>query len=113
MSIQLRGLNAEIRPYAEYAVQIGHYYGLKPVITSTFRGWAEQTRLRQRYEEGRSKWPAARPGNSAHNYGLAFDSWVPDDQMELWAQIRKYVGFNVPDGDIIHAAVPAWRDWIS
>jgi len=107
----LRGLDAEVRPYAEYAFQLAHYYGLTPVVTSTFRSWAEQRTLRAKWEAGLSKWPANRPGDSAHNFGWAFDSWVPDERMAMWAAIRQYVGFRVPERDIIHAEVPSWRQF--
>lgn len=47
--------------------------GITPTVTSTRRTRAEQERLYQDYVSGRSKFPAARPGNSAHEYGLAVD----------------------------------------
>lgn len=111
MSIALRGMDSRLRPYAEYALELAHAYGISPVVTSVYRSWEEQTALRSRYEAGLSKWPANRPGDSAHNYGWAFDSWVPDDQMRLWADIRRYVGWIVPENDIIHAQLPEWRNF--
>ena len=111
MAIALRGMDSQLRPYAEYALKLAHYYKLHPVVTSVFRGWAEQQRLRARYEAGQSKWPANRPGDSAHNFGWAFDSWVPDDEMQLWAEIRRFVGWEVFDSDIIHAQLPDWRQY--
>lgn len=113
MSIQLRGLHPEVRPYAELAHQIATAYGIQPVVTSTFRSWVEQDALRKRYERGQSRFPANRPGDSSHNYGLSWDSWVPDEDMPLWIAIRRYVGFRVPERDEIHAEVPDWRNYIS
>ncbi len=107
--IQLRGLDSRVRPYAEYAHQIAHYYGITPTITSTYRSWEEQTKLRARWERGESRFPANRPGDSAHNFGWAWDSVVPAAQQGLWDQIREYVGFRVPPGDRIHGEVPDWR----
>lgn len=107
--IALRGMDSRLRPYAEWAMKIAHFYGITPTVTSVFRGWAEQQRLRSRWEAGQSRWPANRPGDSAHNYGWAFDSWVPDEQMPTWAAIREYVGWEVPSNDIIHAGLPNWR----
>lgn len=107
----LRGLSSGVRPYAEWAFAIAHEYGLVPVVTSTYRSWADQQRLRSKWESGLSKWPANEPGDSAHNFGWAFDSWVPDEEMELWALIRQFVGFTVPVGDVIHAEVPDWRQY--
>lgn len=88
-----------------------------PTITSTYRSLAEQAALRKEYEEGLRtgrprKWPANKPGDSAHNYGLAVDSWVPDEWMDLWAAYRRAAGFTVPANDIIHAEVPNWRDFV-
>jgi len=108
----LRGLEPDIRELAECAFSVAHDYGMLPVVTSTFRSWAEQTVLREKWERGESEFPANRPGDSAHQYGLAFDSWVPDDEMGLWVQIRRSVGFRVPEGDLIHAERPEWRSTI-
>jgi hypothetical protein len=90
-------------------MQLAHYYGVTPTITSTFRGWEEQTRLYSRYLRGQSRYPANQPGDSSHNYGLSFDSVVPAGDLPLWTAIREYVGFRVPPGDTIHAEVPNWR----
>jgi len=109
--MQLRGLDSRIRPYAEYAFQIARQYGISPTVTSTYRSWAEQTKLRQRYERGESRYPANRPGDSAHNYGWAFDAVVPVSQQSLWNEIRRYVGWEVLPNDIIHAQVPDWRQY--
>jgi len=100
-----------LRAYADYAVRWANANGIKPVITSVYRSWAEQERLRARYLAGQSKWPANRPGDSAHNYGWAFDSWVPEAQMPVWAAIRRAIGWDVPDHDIIHAGLPSWRQY--
>ena len=108
----LRGLEPAIRDQAECAFKIANSYGMKPVVTSTRRAWAEQQRLRERWERGESEFPANKPGDSAHQYGLAFDSWVPDDQMACWVDIRRSVGLRVPEGDLIHAERPEWRSSI-
>jgi len=109
--MQLRGLDSRVRPYAEWAFEIARYYGIDPTITSVYRSWSEQTKLRQRWERGESAYPANRPGDSAHNYGWAFDAVVPAEQQGLWDQIRAYVGFEVLPNDIIHAQVPNWRQY--
>jgi len=109
--MQLRGLDSRVRPYAEYAMQIAHSYGVQPTVTSTYRSWEEQTKLRSRWERGESRFPANRPGDSAHNYGWAFDAVVPDVQQPLWDAIRRWVGFEVLPNDIIHAQVPNWRQF--
>lgn len=45
-------------------------------ITSQFRSIQKQAQLRRRFEQGLSRFPAARPGFSMHNYGFAFDAVV-------------------------------------
>jgi len=109
--IQLRGLDSRVRPYAEWAMQIASHYGIVPTVTSTFRSWENQQQLRARWERGESAFPANQPGDSAHNYGWAFDSVVPDSQQAMWDEIRAHVGFEVLSNDIIHAQVPNWRQY--
>jgi len=109
----LRGLTPEVRELAECAFLIAHRAGLVPVVTSTFRSWGEQLALRKKWESGLSEFPANEPGDSAHEFGLAFDSWVPDDEMSAWVQIRRSVGLRVPEGDLIHAERPEWRSTIT
>jgi len=105
----LRGLEPELRDRAECAFQIASQYGIVPTVTSVRRSWAEQLKLRTAWERGESRFPANRPGDSAHGFGLAFDSHVPDAQMGLWKTIRESVGLRVPEGDLIHAEWPNWR----
>lgn len=104
------GLQPWLVPYAEYCWAIWqHYYpdGPVPVITSTYRTIQEQQQL---YDKRASNpYPVNRPGDSAHNWGLAFDSDVPDAYMANWIAVRQYVGFRVPDNDEVHAEVPNWR----
>lgn len=123
MALALRGLHGDVRPYAEQALHLARMYGLSPVVTSVFRSWTEQAELRRNYERclasgefgltSRCRYPANQPGDSAHNYGLAWDSWVPPEQRPLWRLIREYIGWRVPEGDWIHAEVPGWRQYVS
>jgi len=122
MSSALRGLHEQLRPYAEWALELAELYGLEPTITSVYRSWEDQQRLRTRYERcvatgqfGRTpecRYPANRPGDSAHQYGLAWDSWVPPQDMPLWVAIRRAVGWEVPAHDQIHAQLPNWRSYV-
>lgn len=127
MAIALAGLHPAVRERAELALAWARQYGVTPTITSTYRSWAEQTRLRAQYEQcltrgetispknpnSACRFPANEPGDSAHNYGFAFDSWVPDEQWLLWTYFRTGAGFRVPDNDRIHAEVPEWRNYVS
>lgn len=138
MSVHLRGLASWVRPAAEYAVELAREWGLEVQVTSVYRSWSEQDRLRRRFEQcvaqGRypakppdpCAYPANQPGDSAHNWGMAFDS-VPSfqddswrrfwasygfhDAMSAWTAIRRWIGFKVFDHDPPHAEVPGWRDY--
>lgn len=124
MSASLRGLHADVRDAAEWALKWADYYGVPVTVTSTLRPWEQQERLRRRWEAAGSPpscvrtatglvCPANRPGDSAHNYGLAWDSTVPDRYQDWWDQIRSLAGFRVPPNDRIHAEVPNWRQFVS
>jgi hypothetical protein len=123
--ISLRGLDPGLRANAEAALVIARQYGVPVQVTSVRRTLEQQTRLRNNYElclqrgvfpsdaslsPGMScRYPANRPGDSAHNYGLAWDSWVPDEYWELWDAIRGYCGFELDPNDRVHAQYPNWR----
>lgn len=125
--ISLRGLDPTVRRVAEVVLGWASYYKIPVTVTSAARAWDEQTKLRARYEaclaRGERVWPgnanpdcrypANRPGDSAHNYGLAFDSTVPEQWWPAWTWLRRAAGFAVPDSDRVHAEVPGWRAYVS
>lgn len=74
---------------ALYGVAVAN--GLQPRITSVFRSRAVQARLYRNYLAGRSRWPAAPPGKSKHQYGLAFDM-VADNLPALGALWESWGG---------------------
>lgn len=113
MSIHLRGLSPSVRTHAELTLEWARYYGIPVTITSTYRSWNEQQTLYSRYLRGESRWPAAAPGQSAHNWGLAWDSFVRPTDQPAWNWLRRALGWNVPERDEIHAAVPGWRQYVS
>ncbi len=124
--IKLNGLLDPVRERAEMALAWAAYYGLTVTVTSGSRSLQEQAVLRSRWEacltRGEKVWPgnpnpncrypANRPGDSAHGVGMAFDSSVPADQQWAWNYLRRYAGFHVPEGDPVHAEVPNWRDYV-
>lgn len=69
----LRSLDPRLVPYAQWIYAVGRHYDAKLVVTSARRSRADQARLYQRYLRGESNLPAAPPGTSAHENGLAFD----------------------------------------
>ncbi len=118
MSIQLRGLHPLVRERAELVLQWANRFGVRPVVTSGFRSWQDQAELRRKFVNGESRFPANIPGDSAHNFGLAFDSVLPDRLRgnplaeDWWERVREFYGFNVPANDSIHAEVPGWRRFV-
>lgn len=125
MSIHLRGLHPQVRERAELALAWARWYGVNPTVTSGHRTWAEQVKLRDQFEScvarGETitpsnpnpacRYPANRPGDSAHNYAMAWDSVVQPHEQWTWDYIRRWAGFHVPEHDRIHAEVPNWRSF--
>jgi hypothetical protein len=123
---KLAGLHPEVKERAELCLSWAKYYGLTVTVTSGHRDLAKQTELRRQYEaclargetvypgnpDARCRYPANKPGDSAHNYGMAWDSTVPADQQWSWDYLRRYAGFRVPENDLIHAEVPDWRAYV-
>ncbi len=123
MAISLRGLQPEVRRRADWALAVAKYYSIPVTVTSAYRSWNVQARLRRNYEqcvaEGRfpsapdCKYPANRPGDSSHNWGLAWDSTTEPRYQPAWNAIRQWAGFEVLPNDQIHAQVPNWRRLVS
>jgi len=72
MSTSTRCLDRRFRPMAESLLRVAKKFGPYR-LTSACRSEAEQARLYRDYLEGRSEFPAAAPGHSAHQRGLAVD----------------------------------------
>ena len=110
--LKLNGLHPQVKDAASWCLDVADYYGIPVTVTSGFRSWQEQEELYRKYQQGQSRFPANPPGESSHNYGLSFDSWVPDEWRAAWTWIREYIGFQVPANDWIHAQVPDWRKYV-
>lgn len=118
-------LLAPVAQRRDFALAIARAFGLHVTLTSGFRSSDKQAQLRAQYEaclargetispannDSRCRYPANRPGDSSHEFGLGWDSSVTggDAQWQLWTLIRQAVGFRVPDNDRVHAEVPDWR----
>lgn len=120
---KVRSLDIGIVPAADWSLNAADFFNVPITVTSGRRSWVDQLRLRRKHErcvsEGRfpsapdCRFPAALPGRSAHNFGLAWDSVAADGKNaelnEWWAVAREFAGFRVPRSDIIHAEHPNWR----
>lgn len=119
---KLFGLHAQVKERAELALAWADWYGVPVTVTSGFRSWEEQTRLRRRFEgcvargvfpsPGACQFPANRPGDSSHNHGLSWDSTTERQFQEWWNSLRAWVGFELLPGDEVHAQVPNWRSLV-
>lgn len=118
--VKLSGLHPQVREAAQWTLDVADYYGVPVTVTSGFRSWQDQAVLRRNYEQclatgsnaADCRFPANRPGDSAHNFGLAFDSSVPAEYQEWWTYVRELAGFEVLPNDVIHAQVPNWRQYV-
>lgn len=69
-------LDPALRDAAKWLVDVARIAGLRPVVTSARRSSKKQAQLYDRYMRGLSPYPAAPPGTSKHERGLAFDVTV-------------------------------------
>lgn len=69
----LRTLDRRLAPWAIWLVNVGKRYDGRLVVTSARRSPAKQADLYHKWITGQSKIPAAPPGGSLHQHGLAFD----------------------------------------
>ncbi len=83
-------LRPEFRPWATWLYRVAEFNRLRPRVTSTYRSFSQQERLYRDYLQGRSRYPAARPGASLHNFGLAFD--MVSDNLEGLGHVWESVG---------------------
>lgn len=122
--MELRGIDPRLLPYAEEALKwarnalAGAGIDATITVTSVRRSWQRQQELREKWESCVARgeptppcaYPANRPGDSAHNYGWAWDSVIdPPEAMDWWVRVREAFGWRVPPNDLIHAEVPDWR----
>ena len=109
LSTNLNSLVAELAGPAREFVEALGAARLLPQVTSTLRSTSEQRRLFDRYQRGLSKFPAAPPGQSAHEYGLAFDLTCQDQELagRTWLE---WGGFWSP-ADYVHFELPGATAW--
>lgn len=104
MSASLSGLDPRFLPYVRALVAYATRAGLSPQVTSAYRSYQQQAMLYRRYRSGRSVLPAAPPGRSKHNIGLAVDVDLPRSRQYLpWlGQVWRSMGGRWFDSDPVH-----------
>ena len=104
MSTSLRDLAPNTRPKVSEWLASLRDAGVQGRVTSTRRSTAEQTRLYERYLRGESLLPAAPPGSSLHELGIAIDIVFPGDE-ELAVAVDAAADFGLRwagPGDPVH-----------
>lgn len=97
------GLVPALIPYAQALFVAADRAGLRPRVTSVRRTSTQQAVLYQRFLRGLSTLPAAPPGKSLHEKGLAFDM-VTDHPAAVGAEWNRIGGHWSPR-DYVHFEV--------
>jgi hypothetical protein len=84
---------------------------VNPRVTSALRTYAKQKFLYEQWQAGKSKYPAAFPGTSSHEYGYAFDLVVDGminlrDVGSVWVS---WGGVYGGEEDPVHFEHPAFK----
>lgn len=86
-------LDPALRRGLDWMTAVARANGHGFTVTSTRRSRADQARLYRSYVSGRSRYPAAPPGTSAHELGLAFDAVVhPPQYQSAYGQLWERIG---------------------
>lgn len=89
----MSSLHPELQRGLDYLKAVARYNGHGLVVTSMRRSREQQRRLYDDYLAGRSKYPAAPPGTSAHELGLAFDAVVhPREWQDAYGELWEAIG---------------------
>lgn len=94
----MRGLQPWLSPWADELMAL--YPQAR--VTSTFRTYTQQAMLYRRYLAGQSRFPAAPPGRSKHQYGRAFDALAPADVLRRMGEQWRAWGGRWFESDPIH-----------
>lgn len=84
----MAGLNRELQRGLDALKAVARRNNVGLTVTSTVRSRRTQARLYAEYRAGRSQYPAAPPGTSAHELGLAFDAVAqPREYQEAFGRL--------------------------
>lgn len=106
--LSMSGMDPRLRQHAEDTIAYAQRQGLRVNVVSVRRSEAEQRKLYENWKAGINRWPAEPPGQSAHQYGVAFDATVPPGQQEAWNWVRSAFGWRIYGNDPPHAEYPNW-----
>ena len=109
---KLLGLYEPWRQWCDWMLTYLDQRGFDPIVTSGRRTYGEQQRLYSAYLAGRSSLPAAPPGRSAHNYGLAIDVWAGNGQQGAMMNVLRSFGGELVAGDAPHVQYPGFNAWL-
>jgi hypothetical protein len=102
LSTRIEDLDPQLVPWARWLISLWPY----GQITSTRRTRLEQQTLFASCGAGQCRYPAAAPGHSYHEFGLAFDYLAPDEILQqLGAIWESYGGGWGGERDPIHFQV--------
>lgn len=108
---KLDGLHPYFRPWIDWLLDFADQQGVDVQVISGFRTAEDQARAAaQARAAGR---PAAAPGRSAHNYGLAVDlaagGHSSSEDHKWLMQVWRALGGDFYPGDAPHFEHPDWK----
>jgi hypothetical protein len=107
----LGALVPQLRPWAAALLDVATRANIRPVVTSTYRSHTKQAALYQQFLAGKSPYPVAPPGTSAHEYRMAFDVAVDNlsDLNDLGSVWESWGGvWGGRFGDPVHFEFPGF-----
>jgi len=106
------GLHPEVRRRVFFLRNLAKRFGITTIQTSGFRSVQAQNRLYARFRAGQSRFPAAPPGYSTHNYGFAVDLVATRGSGALLGKLAPYAGLVwAGRKDTVHFDVFGNRRW--
>jgi len=101
----LKGVRADVRARGEALIHGLRLQGIPGWFTSGYRTRAKQAQLYNRFLAGRSKYPVAPPGHSAHERGLAFDIGSTAEGLAVAGRHAADLGLSWSPRDPVHFEV--------